>query len=62
MKAIKLDFFLEVFGNKTLNPERYDTNVKSRLNNLYELLDKIEPLSDDEYKVIYFCVERGNIE
>ena len=62
MTAPKLDFLLEIFGDRTYNPESYDTKVKEKINNLYDLLDKIKPLRDDEYKVLYFSAEKGNIE
>ncbi len=62
MTAPKLDFLLEVLDSRNYNPESYDTKVKEKINNLYALLDKIKPLSDDEYKVLYFSAEKGNIE
>ena len=62
MTAPKLDFLLEILDNRNNNPESYDTKVKEKINELYDLLDKIKPLSDDEYKVLYFSVEKGNIE
>ena len=62
MTAPKLDFLLKVFDNRTYNPENYDSKVKDKLNKLYNLLDKIKPLSDDEYKVLYFSAEKGNIK
>lgn len=60
--APKLDFLLEVLDNRKYNPEVYDIKVKEKLTILFALLDKIKPLSDDEYKVLYFSVEKGNIQ
>ena len=60
--APKLDFLLEVLYNRKYNPEVYDIKVKEKLTILFALLDKIKPLSDDEYKVLYFSVEKGNIQ
>ena len=62
ISAPKLDFLLKVLDNRTYNPELYDMKVKEKLIILYALLDKIKPLSDDEYKVLYFSVEKGNIQ
>ena len=62
MTASKFDSLLSVLSIRNYNPEGYDINVKSKINKLYELFNKIKPLSDDEYKVLYFSVERGNIE
>ena len=61
MTAPKLDSLLEVLSNKSYNPESYDNVVKEKINKLYDLLDKIKPLSDDEYKVLYFDVPKGDI-
>lgn len=62
MKAPKLDFLLDVFGDKSYNPDSYDVKVKEKINRLYDLLDKIKPIGDDEYRVLYFSADRGNIE
>lgn len=62
MTAQKLDFLLEVLDIRNYNPESYDAKVKDKLNKLYDLFDKIMPLSEDEYKVLYFSVQKGNIE
>jgi len=62
MTAPKLDFLIDVFNIRTYNPQSYDTLVKEKIDKLYDLLDKIKPLSDDEYKILYFGVEKGSIE
>ncbi len=62
MYAPKLDTLLRVFGNRNLNPEGVGINTKEKINKLYELLDKIKPLNEEEYKVLYFSVPRGPIE
>lgn len=62
MTAPQLDFLLEVFNIKDYNPQSYNTLVKEKVDILYEQLDKIKPLSDDEYKILYFSVPKGNIE
>lgn len=62
MTAPKLDFLLEVLDSRNYNPESYDMLVKEKINELYDLLDKIKPLSYDEYKVLYFSAEKGNIK
>ena len=48
MTAIKLDFLISILEIKNYNPEDYDVKVKEKLNILYDLLDKIKPLSEDE--------------
>lgn len=60
--AIELDRILRSLKNNSLNPERYDKIVKEKINELYVLLDKIKPLKEDEYKILYFNVERGTFE
>lgn len=62
LTAPEMDYLLRVFSNKSYNPESYDIQVKDKINKLYALLDKIKPLSDDEYKILYFSVEKGTIE
>ncbi len=62
MTAPKLNFLLEISNNGNYNPRGYDTIVKEKLDKLYNLLNKIKPLSDDEYKVIYFSAPKGSIE
>ena len=62
MTAPKLDFLIDVFDSRNYNPQSYDVLVKEKLDKLYDLLDRIKPLSDDEYKVLYFSSERGSIE
>lgn len=61
--APELDNLLSVFELGTFNPGNYDSKVKEKLNELYELLDKIKPLDGgDDLKILYFGVERGTIE
>lgn len=62
MSASKLDFLISVFDSRNVNPQKYDVLVKDKLNKLYDLLDKIKPLSDDEYKVLYFSTKKGSIQ
>ena len=62
MKAPQLDAMLEIFSNKSYNPQDYDAIVKEKINQLYDLLDKIKPISNDEYKVLYFSVPKGTIK
>lgn len=62
LTAPEMDCLLRIFGNKSYNPESYDTKVKDKINKLYDLFDKIKPLSSDEYKILYFSVEKGTIE
>lgn len=62
LTAPQLDTLLEVFGDKTYSPKSYDMKVKEKINELYSLLDNIKPISDDEYKILYFSAEKGNIE
>lgn len=61
MTAVQLDFLINVFGDRNYNPQSYDALVKEKLDKLYDLFDRIKPLSDDEYKVLYFSVEKGSI-
>lgn len=61
--APKLDRLLRIFKIDTFNPQTYDSKVKGKLNELYELLDIIKPLDDnDDIKVLYFSVDKGTIE
>jgi len=60
--APKFDALLEVLENKMYNPKAYDGKVKDKLRKLYELLDRIKQLAEDEYKILYFSVEKGKIE
>ena len=50
MTAPKLDFLIEVFDIKNYNPQSYDVLLKEKLVILYDLLDRIKPLSDEEVK------------
>lgn len=61
--APEIDGLLRVFEIKSFNLETYDENVKNKINELYELLDKIKPLEGgDDLKILYFSVKRGTIE
>lgn len=62
MTAPKLDFLIDVFDSKNYNPQSYDVLVKEKLNKLYNLLERIKPLSEDGYKVLYFSAPKGSIE
>ena len=62
MTVPKLDFLINVFDNKGYNPQSYDPEIKEKINTLYSLLETINPLDEDEYKVLYFSVLKGNIE
>ena len=50
MTAPKLDFLIDVFDIKNYNPQSYDVLLKEKLVILYDLLDRIKPLSDEEVK------------
>lgn len=62
MTAPKLNFLIDVFDIRACNPECYDILVKEKIGILYEHLDRIKALSDDEYKVLYFSVPKGSVE
>lgn len=62
LTAPRLDRLINILKNRDLNPEGYSLTVKDDINKLYDLFDKIEPIGDDEYKVLYISVERGTIE
>ena len=62
MTASKMDYLIEVLNNRTYNPISYDILVKEKVEELYRLLDNIKPLSDDEYKILYFSIPKGNME
>lgn len=59
MTAQKLDSLLRILEIKGLNSESIDDLSKEKLNKLYELLDRIKPLKEDDYKVLYFSVKKG---
>ena len=59
MSAIKFDCLLRTCKNRNLNASGYGPLAKGKINELYDLLDPIEPISNDEYKVLYFSV--GNV-
>lgn len=60
--AIELDRTLRALKNDSLNPNYYDEKVKEKINELYTLLDKIKPLKDDEYKILYFSIDKGTFD
>ena len=60
--ALKLDYLLRILDDKEFNPVAYDNKVRTKIKELYHLLDEIQSIGDDEYKVLYFCVEKGTIE
>ena len=61
--APKLDSLLRIFKIDTFNPNTYDSKVKEKINELFQLLDIIKPLDDnDEIKILHFSVEKGTIE
>ena len=62
MSAPKLDALLNLHNYHEMNPHGYDREVKEKINTLYNLFDMIKPLGDDEYKVIYFSVQKGSIK
>lgn len=62
LTAPKLDKLLRIFEIGTSNPQNYHSKVKEKLNQLYTLLDKIQPIKDDDLKILYFSVEKGTIE
>lgn len=62
LTAPKLNFLINVFDSKNYNPQSYDVLVKEKLDKLYDLLERIKSLSDDEYKVLYFSAQKGSIE
>ncbi len=62
MTASKMDYLIEILNNYTYNPISYDNFVKEKVEELYRLLDKIKPLSEDEYKILYFSIPKGNIK
>ena len=59
MKAPQIDNFIRCYRN-----EKYELvdNCKLQLNELYSLLENIEPCGDDEKRVLWFRAERGGIE
>lgn len=62
MNGQKIDAILRWLDSNDLNPKGYDNITKDKINSLYELTDKIKPLADDEFKVIYFSVPTGTVE
>lgn len=62
MTAPEFDAYISYLNDRNLNPVGYNKKIKTKINKLYSLLDKIKPLGDDDYKVLYFCLEKGDIE
>ena len=62
LTAPELDDLIERLDHYILNPQGYSDKVKKKIEELYELLYKIKPISDDEYKVLYFSTEKGSID
>ena len=61
--APQLDSLLRIFKIDTFNPKTYDSKVKEKLNELFQLLDIIKPIdNNEEIKILYFSVEKGTIE
>lgn len=62
--APKLDLLLEVLDNKSLNPEVYDNKVITKVKELFKLLEKIKPVTNDgeDIKVLYFTTIKGIVE
>lgn len=59
MKAPAIDGFIQRFRR-----ERYDVDEQSKvlMDELYSLIDKMEPCGDDDRHVFWVCEERGTIE
>ncbi len=62
LKAPELDSLIRICDRNDFNPKSYDKKTNEKIKNLFKLLDKIEPIDDDELRVIYFSVERGTIK
>ncbi len=62
MNVLEFDDCLRLYDDRNLNPSGYHKITKERINKLYDLLDKIKPIDDDEYKVLYFSVDKGNVK
>ncbi len=62
LKAPEVDDLIERLDRYILNPVGYSKKVKEKIEELYELLDKIKPISDDEYRVLYFNADKGSID
>lgn len=60
--APEMDRLLRWLDKGLSNPNGYDKKTKEKINELYELLDKIKPVGDDELTKLYFNVERGSID
>lgn len=61
--APEVDGLLRVLEIRSFNTEGYDEEVKKKINELYELLDKIKPQEGgDALKILYFSVDKGTIE
>ena len=60
--AIELDNVLRRFHYDSYNPKTYSKKTKEKINIIYELLDKVKPISDDDFKVIYFGLDKGSFE
>lgn len=62
LTAPEIDRLLRVSEISTFNPHTYHSKIKEKLNQLYILLDKIQPIKDDELKILYFSAEKGTLE
>lgn len=61
--APEVDSLLRILEIKSFNAEGCDEEVQKKINELYELLDKIKPIEGgDDLKILYFSVDKGTIE
>jgi len=63
--APQIDHFIECFGKRGYNGIGniiYDEDSYSLLNQFFEELHKITPISENGCRELYVCVERGDIE
>lgn len=61
LTAPEIDRLLRVSEISTFNPHTYHSKIKEKINQLYILLDKIQPIKDDELKILYFSAEKGTL-
>ena len=61
MSASKLEEYISLLESMNIGTRYFSKKVNEKINDLYDLLEKIKSMGDDDLKVLYFPVTRGDI-